>query len=138
MTIKIDISNLTENVELFVNGKRQCEIGTPPIDTPPEDPLSTFDFGDGNGPVPAHKHPNGDGWVADTTTVDDTVFVGPIAQVFGNAQVYGNARVSGIARVYGIAQVSGIAQVYGNARVSGNAQVYGIAQVSSGSIGSTP
>ena len=29
----------------------------------------TFDFEDGNGQVPAHQHPNGGGWVADTTSV---------------------------------------------------------------------
>ena len=34
-----------------------------------------FDFDDGNGPVPAHKHPNGGGWVADTATVDETAYV---------------------------------------------------------------
>ena len=32
----------------------------------------TFDFG--NGPVPAHQHPNGKGWVADTALVADTAF----------------------------------------------------------------
>ena len=31
--------------------------------------MITFDFNDGNGPVPAHKHPNGGGWVADTAKV---------------------------------------------------------------------
>ena len=31
---------------------------------------TTFDFKDGNGPVPAHEHPNGGGWVADTAKVD--------------------------------------------------------------------
>ena len=46
----------------------------------------TFDFEDGNGPVPAHRHVNPDGleggWVAETATVER------------------NARVSGTARVY--------------------------------------
>ena len=27
---------------------------------------TVFDFEDGNGEVPAHKHPNGGGWVSDT------------------------------------------------------------------------
>ena len=58
-----------------------------------------FDFQDGNGPVPAHKHPNGGGWVADTALVSRTACVGP------NARVYGKAWVSGDARVYGNAQV---------------------------------
>lgn len=64
-----------------------------------------FDFG--GGPVPAHKHPNGGGWIANT------------ARVSGNAQVSGNARVSGSAWVFGSARVFGNAQVSGNARVSG-------------------
>ena len=51
------------------------------------------DFQDGNGPVPAHQHANGGGWVADTAKVE------PSAQVFSNAQVCGNAQVSGNARV---------------------------------------
>lgn len=41
-----------------------------------------FDFNDGNGPVPAHKHSKGGGWVADT------------ALVYGDARVYGKALVS--------------------------------------------
>ena len=82
-----------------------------------ETEAKVYDFKDGNGPVPAHRHINGGGWVADT------------AQVSGNARVYGNAQVSDTARVYGNAQVSGNARVYGNAQVSGNARVYGNAQV---------
>ena len=65
--------------------------------------MTTFDFG--NGPVPAHKHPNGGGWVADTATVAKTAYVGPDAKVFDNARVSGNARVSDTARVYDTAEV---------------------------------
>ena len=61
--------------------------------------MTTFDFRDGNGPVPAYQHPNGGGWVADTAKVAKTAYVGPDAQVYGNALVYGNARVYGYARV---------------------------------------
>ena len=63
----------------------------------------TFDFG--FGPVPAHKHPNGGGWVA------DTAYVGPDARVFGNAVVGSNARIYGYARVYGNAWVCDDARV---------------------------
>lgn len=70
---------------------------------------STHDFG--SGPVPAHQHPNGGGWVADTATVPLTAYIGP------SARVYGAARVSGTAWVYGDAQVFGAAQVYGNRHV---------------------
>ena len=58
-----------------------------------------------------HQHKNGGGWVANTATVEDSVYIGPDAQVYGNAQVSGNA------------------QVYGNAQVSGNARVSGDAWV---------
>jgi len=56
--------------------------------------MTTHDFQDGQGPVPAHRHRNGGGWVADTASVDETSFVGFDAQfdearVFGEAQVYG-------------------------------------------------
>ena len=74
--------------------------------------MTTFDFDDGNGPVAAHQHPNGGGWVADTAKVADTSYVGP------DAWVYGNAEVSGTAWVYGDAQVSGTARVSGDAWVS--------------------
>ena len=38
--------------------------------------------------VPAHQHPNGGGWVADTAIVFDEVYVGPTARVFGG-NIYG-------------------------------------------------
>ena len=79
--------------------------------------------------VPAHQHPNGGGWVADTATVHESAYVGPSARVYGYAQVYDSAQVSGNAQVYGDAQVSGNAWVYDSARVSGDAQVSGNAQV---------
>jgi hypothetical protein len=93
---------------------------------------TTFDFLDGNGPVPAHQHFNGRGWVANTAQVSDTARVSGNALVFGNARVFGNAwvfgnaLVSGNARVSGHAKVSGYAQVYGDAGVSGYAKVSGI------------
>ena len=59
-----------------------------------------FDFEDGNGPVPAHHHVNGGGWVADTARVSGNAWVYGDAQVYGDARVFGDARVSGDARVY--------------------------------------
>ena len=67
--------------------------------------MKTFDFGDGKGPVPAHQHSNGGGWVADTATVADTAYISPNARVYGNAWVSGDARVSDDARVCGNARV---------------------------------
>jgi len=49
----------------------------------------------GFGLVPAHKHPNGGGWVANTAHVRADVYLGPEAQVFDQAWVFGQARVSG-------------------------------------------
>jgi len=80
--------------------------------------MSTYNFNDGNGPVPAHQHPNGGGWVADSSTVADTAFVAPNALVYGNARVCDNALVSGNARVSGYARVCDNAQVSGDAKVT--------------------
>ena len=83
-----------------------------------------YDFDDGNGLVSAHKHKKGGGWVADTAEVDEFVYVGEDATVYGNALVFGGAKVSGEARVYDEAVVYGDARVYGNAKVYGDARVY--------------
>ena len=48
-----------------------------------------------------HQHPNGGGWVANTASVEKTVYVSPNAWVYDNAQVYGDAGVYGDARVSG-------------------------------------
>ena len=72
-------------------------------------------------PKEQHQHKYGGGWVANTATVEETVYIGADARVFGNARVFGDARVSGDAQVFGNARVSGDAQVFGNARVFGNA-----------------
>lgn len=93
----------------------------------------TFDFG--NGPVPAHQHKNGGGWVADTAHVDSSASVGPAARVYGSAQVFDNAKILNDAKVYEYAIVKrnavirNSAQVYGNARVSGNAEVAEFAHI---------
>ena len=66
---------------------------------------TTFDFQDGNGPVPAHRHPNGGGWVADTATVEETAFVGPDARVSGSALVEGGVQLLGDTRISGVSCV---------------------------------
>lgn len=73
----------------------------------------TYDFNNGKGPVPAHRHSNGEGWVADTAKVDASAYVGPFALVFGNAQVCSGACVFGKVEVYGDAKICGDAMVYG-------------------------
>jgi hypothetical protein len=65
-----------------------------------------FDFRDGKGPVPAHRHINNThrwccrtdfveigGWVAETAFVDPTAFISPKARVYGQAIVDFNAYV---------------------------------------------
>ena len=95
--------------------------------------MTIFDFGNGN--VPAHRHVNGGGWVADTAKVTKTSFVGPDAKVFDNAHIIGNARISGNAKVFENAWVNsgkifGNAKVFGNAEIGVNAQVFENAEVS--------
>lgn len=111
-----------------------------------------FDFG--NGPVESHKHPNGGGMVADTATVDESVFVYPAAQVYDNAKVYGSVKLFNCARVFGFAKlydhavlsihakvyqharifshavVSDHARIFGHATLHGGARVEGYAQIS--------
>ena len=97
-----------------------------------------YDFDDGNGLVSAHKHKKGGGWVADTAEVDEFVYVGIDATVYGNAkvsgnsQVYGNAKVFGNAELFDVVYVFGNSQVYGEAKVFGDAKVYGNAHVFGG------
>ena len=67
---------------------------------------TTFDFQDGNGPVPAHRHPNGGGWVADTATVEETAFVGPDARVYGSALVEGGVQLLSDTRISGVSCVA--------------------------------
>jgi len=104
----------------------------------------SYDFG--NGPEPAHRHTNGSGWVADTATVDPTVFVGPDAKVCNFAKVTNGARLSGHAIVMDRAivcdnalivdavvmddaTVSGEARVLDRAAISDRAWVAGFASV---------
>jgi hypothetical protein len=100
------------------------------------------DFKDGSGRIPAHRHDNGRGWVADTAKVDETVYIGPRCAVFNRAIVKGTTRLEGQASIFGNAVVSGAiimrknAQVYGaavvrdSAELSDNTRVGGSAHIS--------
>ena len=59
------------------------------------------------------RHPNGDGWVADTATVDETAFVGPNAMVLDEAKVLDNAVIEDYVIVYGDAVFKDNARAYG-------------------------
>lgn len=105
------------------------------------------DFKDGVGRVFAHKHDNGNGWVADSAKVDDTVYVGRRCEIFNRAIVKGTTRLEGQSRISGNAVVSGgvimrkNAHVYGaavvrdtsevgdNARICGSAHVSGTSRI---------
>ena len=110
-----------------------------PPTTHPQPPLAVpspplHDFDDNAGPVPAHQHLNGRGWVADTATVSDEAFVGPDASVFDYASITGRASITGTAWVCGNADVSGSAKVGGDAIVDGHARVTGFAQVTDSAV----
>ena len=63
----------------------------------------TFDFGDGNGFVPAHRHPNGGGWVADSIIISPGIYIGPRARIYGGeisgGEIYGGVISGGV--IYG-------------------------------------
>lgn len=92
------------------------------------------DFQDGNGPVPAHHHPNGGGWVANTATVEDSAYVGPHASVFGRARVLEKAYLNGMCRVHGDAVIIGNATVSDFADVFGTSTLCGHVEVSGHSV----
>lgn len=133
-------------------------VNTNPVNVPPTaqleeiKPIKTrkpreqkHDFKDGQGRVPARRHINGKGWVANTAVVEDSVYVGPTSEVFQRAYVAGKVRLEGKARVSGTATINGNvlikqhAQVYGEAVIRDNttigetARVCGRAHVSGGS-----
>ncbi|MBQ9695058.1 MAG: N-acetylglucosamine-1-phosphate uridyltransferase [Oscillospiraceae bacterium] len=71
-----------------------------------------------------HVHPNGGGWVADSASVADSVYVGPDAMVLGNAALTGNVRVEDHAVVTGTVTVQDHAVICGHAVVDGGGWVY--------------
>ncbi len=86
---------------------------------------SKHNFEDGNGPVPAHRHPRGGGWVAESARVDQSATVTDGAWIFGSAKIFGAAKIFGFARVYGRAKIIGPAEVGGNVYVGGTTTVRG-------------
>ncbi len=94
-------------------------------------PIILYDFEDGNGLVPAHKHARGGGWVADTAKVDATVLVSLLARVFGRAQVYDNVQLRNTSKVsddvllFGNARLCGDVHLSGGTQMGGDALLYG-------------
>jgi acyl-[acyl carrier protein]--UDP-N-acetylglucosamine O-acyltransferase len=62
-----------------------------------------------------HQHKRGLGWVANTARVDDSVYVGPFAIVYGKANLSGRVRVEDFAQVSGTTVLSGDVIVCRNA-----------------------
>ena len=75
--------------------------------------MTTHDFGDGNGQVPAHRHSNGQGWIANTAAVAETAFVGSNVKVFGTAKVEAGAILLGRVRVCGDVTIDGDTKLSG-------------------------
>lgn len=72
-----------------------------------------------------HQHPKGRGWVENTATVYEQVFVGPGVVVSGHVQIHYGSSAWGRARIGGHAILMGHCKIYGNARVDGNARLAG-------------
>jgi len=65
-----------------------------------------------------HPHPNGGGWIANTSQVASSVRVGPKALVLGASNVTGNVQIGGTSFVQD-ATISGNVQILGNTNVTG-------------------
>lgn len=96
-----------------------------------------FDFRDGKGPVAAHRHPNGGGWVSKTAKVDETAYVNTDAVVYGNAKVldfvslHGKTVVCDEAVVRDHVEVNGVMKVCGQAVLKGKVKIYGRSRLKS-------
>jgi UDP-3-O-[3-hydroxymyristoyl] glucosamine N-acyltransferase len=73
-----------------------------------------------------HKHKNGGGWVSNTATVADSVYIGE------HALVYGQAEITGKVRVLDLAQVSGHVKLSGDVVVAGHCWLDGTFKASTG------
>ncbi|PCI57240.1 MAG: hypothetical protein COB36_02955 [Alphaproteobacteria bacterium] len=91
---------------------------------------NSHDFEDGNGSVRAHRHPNGNGWVADTATVDDTAYVGVRARVFGYAKIKDKARIRQYASISGSSIIKDQACIKGQAVIRGSCTINGDVEIS--------
>ena len=89
--------------------------------------MSKFDFQDGNGDVPAHRHQNPEGseggWVADTAYVAPTATLNYTAMVYGKAEVRYHASILNYARVHDHAKVLDYATIKDNAHVYGECNI---------------
>jgi len=103
---------------LLLAGAYRAEAACPNLSV-----VTSYDFGDGAGAVPAHRHPKGCGIVANTATLAPNAYVGPNARVYQNAKVRDTASIEEYTRVYGSAIVMSNSKVRNYARVYGQALV---------------
>ena len=73
-----------------------------------------------------HKHKNGGGWVANTTRIDESVYIGP------HALAYGNVELTGKVCLLDSSQVSGNVKLGGDVIVSGNCWLDGTFKANTG------
>ena len=116
------------DVEVALPTDVDAQIKLDPFDPVAAYPdIKEFDFDNDGiaGPVPAHRHPNGRGIVADSVTMPDptSVFIDPDARVYGDAVIGKGAMVISRAQVYGKAVVNQGAFVAEDAQVLGGAVV---------------
>ena len=90
---------------------------------------SKHDFKDGLGRVYANRHKNGGGWVAATARVDDSVYVGRHAEIYGTARVSGAVKLKGRTKIHGGAVVCDKVQLSGSAVIGGSAKVSDTANI---------
>ena len=129
-SLQINKGAFTPILSGYKSAKNALEAGSKKLLELIED--QTFDFGQGL--VPAHKHKNGGGWVADSAHVDDTAYIGHNAQVYGETRVCGHARILDYAKVFENAYVYGYAEIQGNSKIYQRAFVYGNSVVSSAQV----
>ena len=86
-----------------------------------------YDFEDGRGPVPAHRHlnPNGKygGWVEDSASVSGSVYLDYTVTVFGNANIFNEVTVMGLVKISGQAIICDGVEIEGDIEISGNVKL---------------
>lgn len=92
--------------------------------------IELHDFNDGAGLVPARRHINGNGWVANTARVDDTAYIGRNAKIFDYAVIRDNAVIDEEAEISGYAVIRDNAHVKGKAVIRGTAVLKDNAEIS--------
>ncbi len=89
------------------------------------DTTNTFDFQNGRGPVPAHQHPNGNGWVENTVIIPENICVPATSRIWGKARIGDNARIGNGARIGDNARIGNGASIGNWAKTRPPIQIQG-------------